>query len=383
MRPFFVLTVLFTAGVAVMVNGPASAMNKAELIDVIASESKLSKADAKRALEGFIDATTKALKKGDRISLVGFGSFSVSKRVASPNGCASGIEVDFSPASTFLATREEGGRHTPFHNKLTHIRPQPDGTTVVLGPNNGAPVARGEDIILRKAPGARGSDDGVVGVVLGVVVASSRGGGESSYEILENGAGKLVAGLHVGGFPPGSLERGDSLETLPPSVEDDPIGACPEGGYGGIIVSDAELLKEMTSETRLPAEQLTAAYNALLDTIIEVVNAGDVIDLGESFGGFVEETLLSVSVSDDPCAGVPENCPPTGTADTVYPFIDFDVSVQSGLVDDKELRQLEAAVDRLAQRAASKKGYDYYQAKSSTKKVVRFKAGAELSKKVN
>ncbi len=57
-------------------------MNKAELIEAIAENSGLSKADAKRALDGFTEATTKALKKGDRISLVGFGSFSVSKRAA-------------------------------------------------------------------------------------------------------------------------------------------------------------------------------------------------------------------------------------------------------------------------------------------------------------
>lgn len=57
-------------------------MNKAELIDAIASESKLTKADAQRAVDGLVDATTKALKKGDRITLVGFGSFSVAKRAA-------------------------------------------------------------------------------------------------------------------------------------------------------------------------------------------------------------------------------------------------------------------------------------------------------------
>ena len=57
-------------------------MNKAELIDAIASEANLTKADAKRALDAFIDATTKSLKKGDRVALVGFGSFSVSKREA-------------------------------------------------------------------------------------------------------------------------------------------------------------------------------------------------------------------------------------------------------------------------------------------------------------
>jgi len=55
-------------------------MNKAELIDAIAAEAGLSKADAKKALDGFVNATADALKKGDRISLVGFGSVSVSKR---------------------------------------------------------------------------------------------------------------------------------------------------------------------------------------------------------------------------------------------------------------------------------------------------------------
>jgi DNA-binding protein HU-beta len=57
-------------------------MNKAELVDAIASEAGLSKADAKKALDAFVNTTTGALKKGDRISLIGFGSFSVSKRSA-------------------------------------------------------------------------------------------------------------------------------------------------------------------------------------------------------------------------------------------------------------------------------------------------------------
>ena len=57
-------------------------MNKAELIDAIASSAKLIKADAGRALDSTIDAINKALKKGDRIGLVGFGSFTVAKRSA-------------------------------------------------------------------------------------------------------------------------------------------------------------------------------------------------------------------------------------------------------------------------------------------------------------
>jgi DNA-binding protein HU-beta len=57
-------------------------MNKAELIESMSDESGLTKADAKRALDAFIVSATKALKKGDRVALVGFGSFSVSKRLA-------------------------------------------------------------------------------------------------------------------------------------------------------------------------------------------------------------------------------------------------------------------------------------------------------------
>ncbi len=55
-------------------------MNKAELIDEIAAGSGLTKADARRALDAFVEATEKALKAGDRVALVGFGSFSVSER---------------------------------------------------------------------------------------------------------------------------------------------------------------------------------------------------------------------------------------------------------------------------------------------------------------
>ena len=57
-------------------------MNKAELIDAMAAAADISKAQAKSALDGFIDATSGALKKGDRVALVGFGSFSVSDRAA-------------------------------------------------------------------------------------------------------------------------------------------------------------------------------------------------------------------------------------------------------------------------------------------------------------
>ncbi len=57
-------------------------MNKSELIDAIASGSGLSKADAGRALDGFTSAITGALRDGDSVSMVGFGTFSVKHREA-------------------------------------------------------------------------------------------------------------------------------------------------------------------------------------------------------------------------------------------------------------------------------------------------------------
>ncbi len=55
-------------------------VNKSELIDAIAATADISKADAGRALDATIEAVTKALKSGDSVSLVGFGTFTVKQR---------------------------------------------------------------------------------------------------------------------------------------------------------------------------------------------------------------------------------------------------------------------------------------------------------------
>jgi len=57
-------------------------VNKTELIDAIAASADLSKADAGRALDAVVDAVTDTLKKGDQVSLVGFGTFAVKHRAA-------------------------------------------------------------------------------------------------------------------------------------------------------------------------------------------------------------------------------------------------------------------------------------------------------------
>jgi DNA-binding protein HU-beta len=58
-------------------------MNKQELIGAVADASGLSKGDASKAVEAVFDSITGALKKNDEVRLVGFGTFSVSKRKAS------------------------------------------------------------------------------------------------------------------------------------------------------------------------------------------------------------------------------------------------------------------------------------------------------------
>jgi len=57
-------------------------MNKSELVESMAKASGISKAAAEKALNGMLDSITGALKKGDKVTLVGFGTFSVSKRAA-------------------------------------------------------------------------------------------------------------------------------------------------------------------------------------------------------------------------------------------------------------------------------------------------------------
>jgi DNA-binding protein HU-beta len=57
-------------------------MNKSDLVDAIAEAASLSKADAGRALDATVDAITSALKGGQSVSLVGFGTFSVRDRAA-------------------------------------------------------------------------------------------------------------------------------------------------------------------------------------------------------------------------------------------------------------------------------------------------------------
>ena len=57
-------------------------MNKGELVSAMAKDAGITKAQAEAALNSFVENVTNALKKGDKVSLIGFGTFSVSNRAA-------------------------------------------------------------------------------------------------------------------------------------------------------------------------------------------------------------------------------------------------------------------------------------------------------------
>ena len=81
-------------------------MNKAELINAVAAAAEVSKKDAEAVLTATLDAITDALKEGDKVQLVGFGSFEVKKRAArigrNPKTKES-IEIPASVVSVFTA----------------------------------------------------------------------------------------------------------------------------------------------------------------------------------------------------------------------------------------------------------------------------------------
>ncbi len=72
----------FEQGLTILSYAWRYAVTKADLVNAIAEKAGLSKADAEKALKAFTGAVTKALKAGEKVSLVGFGTFSVGQRAA-------------------------------------------------------------------------------------------------------------------------------------------------------------------------------------------------------------------------------------------------------------------------------------------------------------
>jgi DNA-binding protein HU-beta len=88
-------------------------MNKAELITKIAEDAGITKVQAGTALETFMESVAKTLKRGDKLTLVGFGTFSVSKRAArkgrNPQTGAT-IKIKAKKVAKFKASKELSGK---------------------------------------------------------------------------------------------------------------------------------------------------------------------------------------------------------------------------------------------------------------------------------
>ena len=68
-------------------------MNKTELVAAIADKAEISKKDSEKALKAFVDVVTEELKKGEKVQLVGFGTFEVSERAAREGRNPSTVET--------------------------------------------------------------------------------------------------------------------------------------------------------------------------------------------------------------------------------------------------------------------------------------------------
>jgi DNA-binding protein HU-beta len=84
-------------------------MNKADLISKLAEDAQITKEQAKLALDSFVDAVTTTLKEGGKVTLVGFGTFSVTER-ASRNGrnpqTGAEIKIEAKKVAKFKAGKE-------------------------------------------------------------------------------------------------------------------------------------------------------------------------------------------------------------------------------------------------------------------------------------
>jgi nucleoid DNA-binding protein len=369
-------------------------MNKAELIDAIASKSGLSKADAKRALDGFADTTASVLREGRRIALEGFGSFSVSARPASSDGCDTGVDVDFTGGPGFRSG------NNPLYEDLTPMQDNPLFVESISGPGGNRPLAvygksagdfaRGEEVFYLKELPADGIIHRDVATrlrVLGVIVDgdTSEGGrplpdryASSAVQnpyFKENSLDGEMAGIMVSGGPSNPQIHPDGVVVKAGEVI--PGESC---GEADGVVTDDQFVKLLSSNSKLTGRAAADALDSLVETVVEVVDAGGIVDL-EGFGQFAAETTITATIND-PCAGTPENCPPE------VPILAVDIwelSVSLTGASQGEIDRVAKQVESISKRAArtGRNPQTGKEIKIAAKNKVKFKAGAELSKKVN
>ncbi len=353
--------ILAVAGV--LCPGDAHAMNKAELIDAIARESKLTKADAGRALDGFIHATATALQAGDKIALTGFGAFSVARRIARADGCGYGVEVDFVAGTGFLrgsnplyADNGMGGENPLY---VESARAAKDGSTAAYGWTDGY-FRQGDRVLLLDAP-----DGAMVAVALvsGVIVLAADG---SELVLDESGSDGETVGLLLRGIDKKDIRRG--MVVAKPRQADNGE-ECPDEDA---VMRDGEFILLMAKGAQLAEREVAAAFHALLDIVTFAVNSGETVDIG-GLGSIYEAHEISVSAHE--AAHVVQQR--TGR----NPQTGKEIKIAAKGLTDREAGLLaEMAQTRVRAGGGAPGGAEI---KAEVKKVVKFKAGSELSDKVN
>jgi nucleoid DNA-binding protein len=332
--------------------GAASAMNKAELIDAIAKDAKLTKVDAGNALNAFAAATAGALKIGDRLSLVGFGSFSVSKRVNQPDGCGTSSDVDFVAGDMFKHTnpafqQNELAGEMPIES----IQGNDDGTVTAYGQAKGTFTTGDEIIVLDDKDGSER-----IAVVAGVLIY----GADGSLVMADKGTGDEVAGLNLRGIEKSDIRRG--MVIAKPGIADD----CPDEK---LIVRDEEFIERMAKEGKLTGRVAALAFESIVAIIAEVVNTGEEVDL-EEFGTFYEGA--EVSLAHEAAHVVQQR----GGRD---PQTGKEIKIAAKGLSDKDLDQLTQSAEVLLRKGNPQTGKEI---KIAAKKVAKFKAGKALAETV-
>lgn len=269
MRACTVLTV--AAGLFCALAQQALAMNKAELIDAISASAKLTKADAGRALDASIESISKSLKKGDKVSLVGFGSFSLVKTGSEigPDGtCQESFGSAFVPAPTFARAVFPVGYEPDFSMRVSKSKFR--GGVVTQSANGrimSGTIHVGDTVIRDQEEGF--GHDLVVGITVGGV------------PVTQASEGTVTLDLRSGDNTP--IIRGSALRALAyPPDQDPPLSPCDSN------VVDADVANDVATTAKLPVATVDAALQAMKDIIIATLLAGESVEL-DTFGEFYVE----------------------------------------------------------------------------------------------
>lgn len=392
-------------------------LSKNDLAEAVAAKSGLSKADAKKALDGFIDASTKIMSEhidhplycwgssstrsiidpvdSDNDGLLdftwaAFGAFSVVSGGIGASGCPAPNEVVFQAGPAFRAhenplSKEEMEWHQASSSaraippKIMGLEvtapaiPYGAGQIVVFGNLGERAFSAIDTTLANDAEADRAlysgdevcvfDDTGIVAraTVVGVAVEAQRG----RFDVVDSTAsGGVFLGLVLEGPSHRDVRRGMLIATCP---ADRPV-RCenPVRGF-----DDDDLIAGIVRETRLPARTAATALAATYAVIAGVVNDGGIVDL-EGFGRFEAETVITATITET-------RRPPLLAIDVWERSVSL-VGASEGEIDTAELL-LTAQAKRSARTGRNPQTGK--EIKIAAKNGVKFKAGADLSGKVN